>query len=245
MKNVMAACGALVVPMALADVVVVGDSPSVVRCAEVREAIRQDTTWTAENIRKNPYLFLQDQIQSCDRLRDRIDAQNIVLIRMEKKANRAVEEARGLQARYEKFLNDVKTAYKAANGKWPITVNGYDLDEDEMNEKIDDAMTRVEMAKNEQKDNAVVAKKVSTRKSVLKNKKRELMALRTKLGQQAEQVRLNAELEGISDLQASLGTIKDMMIEIDEDPAKMSVEDLTAEDPKTIRSRRVENFLND
>ena len=33
-----------------------------------REALRQDSTWTSENIAKNPYLFLQEQIANCDRL---------------------------------------------------------------------------------------------------------------------------------------------------------------------------------
>ena len=154
----------------LGDTLIVSDSPSVVRNAEIREAIRQDSTWTSENIAKNPYLFLQDQIRNCDKLRAKIDAQNIMLVRMEKKATRAAEESESTRSRYEKFLKDAKTAYKAANGRWPVFVNGYDLDEDELNDKIADAMERVELAKKEHKDNTAIAKKVSIRKGVLKTK---------------------------------------------------------------------------
>ena len=231
--------------LAVADTVVISDSPTVVRNAEIREAIRQDSTWTSENIQKNPYLFLQDQIAACDRLKAKIEAQNITLIRMEKKSTRAAEEATSTQSRYEKFLQDAKAAYKAANGQWPVSVNGYDLDEDELNDKIADAMERVELAKKEYKDNTAIAKKVSIRKGILKMKKRDLVNLRMKLVQQAEQVKMNAALAEIGDLKASLGVIQDMMIEIDEDPTKLSVEDLTAEDPNAKRNKKVNSFLND
>ena len=237
---------AFALPIAgVADTLVISDSPSVVRNAEIREAIRQDTTWTSENIQKNPYLFLQDQIAACDRLKAKIEAQNITLIRMEKKSTRAAEEATSTQSRYEKFLQDAKAAYKAANGKWPVSVNGYDLDEDELNDKIADAMERVELAMKEYKDNTAIAKKVSIRKGILKTKKRDLVNLRMKLVQQAEQVKMNAALAEIGDLKASLGVIQDMMIEIEEDPTKLSVEDLTAEDPNAKRNKKVNSFLND
>ena len=244
MKNLIVAFAFLPI-LAVADTLVISDSPTVVRNAEIREAIRQDTTWTSENIQKNPYLFLQDQIMACDRLKAKIEAQNITLIRMEKKSTRAAEEATSTQSRYEKFLQDAKAAYKAANGKWPVSVNGYDLDEDELNDKIADAMDRVELAKKEYKDNTAIAKKVSIRKGILKMKKRDLVNLRMKLVQQAEQVKMNAALAEIGDLKASLGAIQDMMIEIDEDPTKLSVEDLTAEDANAKRNKKVNSFLND
>ena len=231
--------------VALADTVIVSDDPAVVRNAAIREAIRQDSTWTSENIQKNPYLFLQDQIANCDKLKAKIEAQNITLVRMEKKSTRAAEEATSTQSRYEKFLQDAKAAYKAANGKWPVSVNGYDLDEDELNDKIADAMDRVELAKKEYKDNTAIARKVSIRKGILKTKKRDLVNLRMKLVQQAEQVKMNAALAEIGDLKASLGAIQDMMIEIDEDPTKLSVEDLTAEDANAKRNKKVNSFLND
>lgn len=231
--------------MSFGDTVVISDDPTVVQKAAIREAIRQDSTWTSENIQKNPYLFLQDQILNCDKLKAKIESQNITLVRMEKKSTRAVDEAESTQKRYAMFLADAKAAYKAAEGKWPVKINGYELDEDELNDKIADAMERVELAKKEQKDNSAIAKKVSIRKGVLKAKKRELVTLRMKLVQQAEQVKMNAALAELGDLKASLGTIQDMMLEIDEDPTKLSVEDMTAEDPNAKRNKKVSNFLND
>ncbi len=243
--NKLVACVAVFPLAVMADTVLISNSPSVVRNAELREAIRQDSTWTSENIQANPYLFLQDQIANCDKLKSKIEVQNITLVRMEKKAMRMAEDATSTQSRYENFLKKAKAAYKAANGQWPVSVNGYDLDEDELNDKIADAMERVELAKKEYKDNTAIAKKVSIRKSVLKTKKRELVSLRMKLVQQAEQVKMNAALAEINSLNDVLGTIQDMMIEIDEDPTKFSIEDLTAEDPNARRNKKVNSFLND
>ena len=228
-----------------ADTLIVSDSPTVVRNAEIREMIRQDGTWTSENIQKNPYLFLQDQILNCDRLKAKIEAQNITLVRMEKKSRRSAEEAQSTQARYEKFLTDAKAAYKAADGKWPVPLNGYELSEDELNDKIADALDRVELAKKEYADNTAIAKKVAIRKGVLKTKKREIVSLRMKLAQQAEQVKMNAALAEIGDLKSALGMIQDMMLELDEDPTKLTVEDMTTEDPNAKRNKKVRGFLND
>ena len=247
MKKVMLIFGMFASAVGSAETVIVSASPTVVRNAELREAMRQDSTWTSENIQKNPYLFLQDQIASCDRLRTKIEAQNITLIRMEKQAKRTVEESEGSIVRYEKFLADAKAAYKAAvkADKWPVEVNGYKMDGDELNDRVADALERVNLAKKEKKDNEAIAKKVGMRKGMLKAKKRELTGLRRKLVQQAEQVKMNAALAEIGNLKDVLGTIKDMMIEIDEDPTKLSIDDLTAEDPNAKRNKAASSFLND
>lgn len=244
-KLMLTALAAVAVVKVGADTLIVRTTPSVVRDAEIREVLRQDSTWTSENIQQNPYLFLQDQIRNCDRIRAAIESMVITLVRMEKQAIRRADEAESFEARYSKFLADAKSAYKAAAGKFPVSVGGYDLDEDTFNDRIADAMERVELAKKEKAENASIAKKVAIRKGVLKAKKREVMSLRMKFSQQAEQVKMNASLAEVGSLRASLGTIKDMMIEIDEDPTKMSVEDLTADDPDAKRNKKVRSFLDD
>ena len=229
-----------------ADTVVISDDPAVVRNAAIREAIRQDSTWTSENIRKNPYLFLQDQLRNCDNLKAKIETQNITLVRMEKESTRKAEDANSMIKRYTEFLNEAKAAYKAAEeaDKWPVKIKGYEMDEEELDDKIADALERVELAKKEVATNEAILKKIGIRKGVLKTKKRELVTLRRTLSQQAEQVKMNEALAEIGALQDILGTMKDLVLEIDEDPAKLSLDDLTAEDPKKKRNGKVRDFLN-
>ena len=220
--------------------------PMIVQEAEMKERMRQETTWTDENIRDNPYLYIQFEIERCDTLTKKIEAQNITLVRMGKQATRKSEDAASAIKRYTKFLEDAKKAYNEAeeSDSWPAVVNGYEMDEEELMDRIDDALERVELAEVEKKTNSGIAKKVEIRKGELKTKKREITSTRRKLVQQAEQVKMNAALAEISELKEVLGTIQDIMLEIDEDPSKLSIEDLTAEDPKEKRNRRVSDFLN-
>lgn len=233
--------------LAIADTVVISDDPTVVQKAAIREAIRQDSIWTSENIQKNPYLFLQDQIRNCDKLKEKIETQNITLVRMEKEAKRKSDDAESMIVRYTKFLNLAKAAYKTAEekDKWPADVGGNEMDEEELSDKIADALERVELAEKEKKTNAGIIKKVGIRKGVLKTKKRELISLRRNLSQQAEQVKMNSALAEIGAMNDVLGTLKDLMLDIDEDPSKLSLEDLTAEDPNAKRNSKVKNFLKD
>ncbi len=204
------------------------------------------TNWDGEAIRRDPYGFCKAQITQCNVLREKIEAQTITMIRLEKKAKRKVSEANGTITRYETFLAKAKESYKAASesGTWPVNINGFDLDEEELLDRIEDALERIDIAKQEITDNTAIARKVGIRLRTLKMRKREVESLRRKLQQQAEQVRMNAQLTEIEELQDALGLIADMMIDVDEDPTQLSVEDLTAEDPNAERNRRAKQFLN-
>lgn len=227
--------------------VTVERTPTVVAKAAAREAARQDSTWTSENIQKNPYLFIQDQIRNCDQLKAKIEAQNITMVRLGKQAARSVEEADAMTARYTTFLAQAKAAYKEAEatGTWPVTLNGYQLDEEQLGDRIADALERIELAKKDRAAGEVIVQKTAARKEVLKAKGRELASLRLQLVQQGEQVKMNSQLAEINDLSNVLGVMKDMMLEIEEDPTQANLEDLASDDPNAARKRAIRAFLDD
>lgn len=233
--------------MALAALAWGQNTPTVVANAAMREAIRQDSTWTSENIRDNPYLFVQDQIRNCDALKAKIEAQNITMVRLGKQAARSIEEADTMIARYTAFLDQAKAAYKEAEatGTWPVTINGFRLDEEQLGDRIADALERIELAKKDRAAGEVIARKTEMRQGVLKAKGRELASLRLKLVQQAEQIKMNSQFAEINDLADVLGIMKEMMIEIEEDPTQPNLDDLTTEDPDTARKRAIRAFLDD
>ena len=219
--------------------------PRIVREAERRERERQDSTWTPENIRDNPVLFLQETIGACDLLKNKIEAQEIAFIRLKKQAERKVSEAESTIRRYTKFLDEAKKQYKIAkeNDSFPVEINGFELSEEELADKVADALERVELAKSQKKTNGVVVKKVKIRQGVLKTKTRELRSIRRKLVLQLEQVKMNEALGEIDELTNVLGTIKDMQLELSEDPTKLSLDDITEEDPDSERKQSAEEFL--
>lgn len=220
--------------------------PRVVREAERRERERQDTQWTPENIRDNPELFLRDAIGACDLLKDKIEAQDIAFILLKKSAARKVDDAGSMIRRYTKFLEEAKKQYKLATaegGSFPVTINGFELNEEELSDKVSDALERVELAEKQKATNSAIVKKVGIRQGVLKKKSRELRSIRRKLVLQLEQVKMNQALGEIDALSEVLGAIKDMAIEIDEDPTKLSLDDITEEDPDKARRQSAEDFL--
>lgn len=229
------------------EVVVIPGTPTVVANAAMREAIRQDSTWTSENIQANPYLFIQDQIRNCDQLKAKIEAQTITMVRLGKQAARSIEEADAMIARYTEFLSKAKTAYKEANrtGRWPVSINGFRLDEEQLGDRIADALERIELAKKDRAAGEIIARKTAARQTVLKAKGRELASLRLKLVQQGEQVKMNSQLAEINDLANVLGVMKDMMLEINEDPTQPNLDDLAGDDPNAARKRAIRAFLDD
>lgn len=229
------------------ETLIVSDSPTVVRNAEIREALRQDGEWTDENIQANPYLFIQDQIRRCDELKATIDAQTITLNRLRKQAARTAKDSDDLLARTTNFLATAKAAYKsaAASGSWPVKIRDSELSQEVLEDKIAEALERVELLKSDRANAESALKKVERRQATLAAKKRELSSLRLALVQQAEQVKMNSAITEIGELSAVLGTLQDMTLDIDPAASAPSLEDLTQDDPDKARKSAVKAFLDD
>lgn len=217
-----------------------------IRDAQLREMMRQNGAWTDDKIRKNPYGFVQDQIRYCDKLKATIENRRISITRLGKQATRIVEESDGTIARYTKFLADAKAAYLQAekDDKWPVTLNGFELDQEALDDRIADALERIDLATKAKATNAVVAKKVERQTNVLKGKARELASLRRELAQQSEQIRMNEVLSETGDFTEILGRIKDMTIEIDAESVTPSLDDLADVNPNAGRKKTVRDFLD-
>ena len=202
--------------------------------------------WTAAAIQKDPAGFIQEQLANCDQLKAKIEAQKITLTRLGKQSARTVEESDGMIARYTAFLGKAKAAYKEAeaSGSWPATVDGFQLDEEQLSDRIADALDRIELAKKDRESAEKIGQKAEIRLRVVKAKARELASLRLKLVQQSEQVRMNQAFAGMEDLSSVAGTLRDMMLDIDEDPATLTLDDLTTGDPDAAKKSAVRAFLD-
>lgn len=226
---------------------VVADTVVLVQAEPPKPTKRSDGKWSADAIRRDPAGFIREQLADCDRLKAKIEAQKITLARLGKQATRTVEESDGMIARYTAFLGKAKAAYKAAEASdaWPATVDGFQLDEEQLSDRIADALERIELAKKDRESAEKIVQKTGIRLGVVKAKTRELASLRLKLVQQSEQVRMNQAFAGMEDLSSVAGTLRDMMLGIDEDPATMTLVDLTAGDPDAAKKSAVRAFLDE
>ena len=226
---------------------VVADTVVLVQSEPQPPAKRYEDKWSPEAIQRDPYGFIQDQIRDCDKLKAKIESQRIALTRLGKQSVRTIEEADGTTNRYTAFLAVAKKAYKEAEAsdKWPTVVNGFELDEEALSDRIADALERIELAKKDREAAVALGKKVEIRQRAIKTKARELASLRLKLVQQADQVKTSAALAEIGDLSSVLGTLRDMTLEIEGDPSSASLDDLTAEDPDAAKKAAVRAFLDE
>lgn len=217
------------------------------RESEQPSAERGADKWSPEAIQKDPLGFIQEQIRDCDQLKAKIEAQKISLTRLGKQSARTIEESDGTVARYTAFLAAAKKAYKEAEAadKWPAVVNGFELDEDALSDRIADALERIELAKKDREAAVVLGKKVDIRQKAIKAKARELASLRLKLVQQADQVKTNVALAELGDLSTVLGTLRDMALEIENGPTEASLDDLAVEDPDVAKKSAVRAFLDE
>ena len=231
---------------AVSQTAVVADTVVFVQSEPPPPAKRDEGKWSPEAIQKDPLGFIQEQIRDCDKLKAKIESQKIALTRLGKQSARTIEESDGTVARYTAFLAAAKKAYKEAEAanKWPTVVNGFELDEEQLSDRIADALERIELAKKDRAPAEALSKKVEIRQRALKAKARELASLRLKLVQQADQVKANATLAELGDLSAVLGTLKDMTLEV-ENPSEASLEDVAAEDPDAAKKSAVRAFLDE
>ena len=226
---------------------VVADTVVLVQSEPKSPAKPYEGKWSPDEIQRDPYGFIQDQIRDCDQLKAKIESQTIALTRLGKQSARTIEESDGMVARYTAFLAAAKKAYKEAEAadKWPAVVNGFELDEDALSDRIADALERIELAKKDREAAVTLGKKVELRQRAIKAKARELASLRLKLVQQADQVKTSAALAEIGDLSSVLGTLRDMSLEIDGDPSAASLDDPSAEDPDAAKKSAVRAFLDE
>ncbi len=226
---------------------VVADTVVLVQTEPQPPQKRYDGKWSPEAIQRDPYGFIQDQIRDCDKLKAKIESQKIALTRLGKQAARTIEESDGTTNRYVTFLAVAKKAYKEAEaaGKWPAVVNGFELDEEALSDRIADALERIELAKKDRDAAVTLGKKVELRQRAIRAKARDLASLRLKLVQQADQVKASAALAELGDLSSILGTLRDMTLEIEGDPSSASLDDLTTEDPNAAKKAAVRAFLEE
>lgn len=221
--------------------------PLVVRNAQKREKDRQNKEWTNENIQAHPDLWLSDAIACCDDNLKKIEVQKVAFLRLKKENERKVSDAELILKRYGDWLVVAKKEYKkmvSSNGDWPVNVNSYVLSQDEFNEAVSDALDRVKLATDQKSTSLKILKKIELREKEFSKAIKTVRSQRQNLSYQLEKIRMNQTLENINELSDIIRSVEDMSIELAGDPTKITVEDMTIQDPNVLRDSTVKDFLD-
>lgn len=112
----------------------------------VREAARQATEWTPENIRKDPVGYLSWALRECRDTDDRLRASAISLRTKKNEADRKLRIAQADRESYQSLLTEAKAAFRKADAEsaWPIRLRDVELEREALKGKIVAAADRVD-----------------------------------------------------------------------------------------------------
>lgn len=188
--------------------------PKVIRKAKEKEQWRQSNTWTAENISKEPHLFLREKLDDLARLQENLEAQ--LRAQNMKLAGIQVQE-RKFQAQVasaEAFIRKGMEAYDVAEktGAWPTTVNGHSVDQEQLQRLICEAEHRKTLAKTQaQRMSTARAKIRATIFKIQREALPQVDAMRQQAEMNVEALKAKRVMDDVDDVGATLEALQAQM----------------------------------
>ncbi len=201
---------ALVIIIVLILVVVLAYFLSAPAKTKIDMAYKEATTWTADNIQKDPVGYLTWALGEINVTANKIEAREIALKTKQKELEAGLVEKNTKLEQEKKALEIGKSAYLEAskNNSFPTTINGVVFKEIELKTKIVKANQNIQ---NIGKFIATYQTSLNTIKSKLSeitNKKFEIDNLKVKLSSDLELAKLQKTVSDLPELSTNFNTIK-------------------------------------
>ncbi len=204
------------------------------------------TTWTDENIAKDPEGYLRWTLAEFDRMEEELRGRQVNL----RTQLNSLERRREVDARQaplvKEKLEELKAAYRLANDtqQWPADIGGLRVDEDELRQLILEADERHgRYAENARAYDVAVARTQSDLARV-ENVLGDLRERRSEVDRQLQQVRLHSTLNGIDTLNDRINALLDTTRAVrSETERTLSLDDLLQADERAEEARRFEDIM--
>ena len=173
-------------------------------------AYKEATTWTADNIRKDPVGYLTWAIKQVETLETNIDSRNLALETEKGKLETGLKENKTNYENYSAFLKDAKTAYNNASQdkSFPVEVRGYQLNENQLKEKIVEAHQNAERFEKLAQVYENTKRSLEVKIKELADKKAEIKNLKVKLGTDLEIAKVKNTISDLPEISTSLSSIQ-------------------------------------
>ena len=207
------------------------ETPLVVQEQQRKERIRQNTEWTAENQRLHPVEYCQAQLAELDKYGEKLEvAAHTLAVELNKiRRNMSNDDAQLKQL--QSFLAAAKKAYLEAEaaGKWPVTINGFALSQDNAKLKIVEAARKIkelESGVNKPKNHeAMLQKKLEK----IRAEQQHVVKLRDAVQRTINDIRTQNVINGNNGIADALNAINDSIDALSAgDDEAPSLEDLAA-----------------
>ena len=220
-------------------------TPRVVKEQQRKELIRQDTTWTPENIAAHPIEYCQSQVEELAKrgrvLEARVHEKSCALATVK----RTMGDDEAMEKGLTKFLGEAKKTYRdaLANNTWPVMMGGYTLSQDKAKQKIIDAAQKL----SEIKSRAVTKKnqklKIEKSLDIARAKQQRTVKYREQIQNTISDLKLKKVIDADDGIKAALDAICDNMGTLGVDYDDPSIESIVQPDSKATRDELFEKIM--
>ena len=219
--------------------------PKIVKEQQRKERIRQNTTWTPENRAHHPIEYCQAQLEELQRYGRELEARAHEKACAIAAVKRTIGDNDTMEQNLRKFLADAKKAYKECESanSWPAKLGGYSLSREKTEEKIIDAVQKLEAIKLEtgSKKNMLVSLEKTLK--ITQDEQKEVVKIREQVQNKINDLRVEKVIDGDNSIVAALNAIEDAMGVLGANYDDPKIESIVQPDEKTTREELFKKIM--
>ena len=222
-------------------------TPRIVKEQQRKERIRQNTKWTPENQAKFPIEYCQAMLDEIAKDSQHYEVMMHKFLTAKSSVTRSIAENDAQLKSYVSFLATAKTSYREADasGVWPVTINGFALSKEKLQEKIVDAAKKIkslELNTTTQKTNLTKLEKKVAR---ITEEQRKLVLTKESLKRTLDNLQLKKVVDSDDGIKDSVAAINDALDALGDGAGDISLEDLVTPDADTVRKTAFEAIMEE
>ena len=188
-------------------------TPDIVAEQQRKEKIRQNTQWTMENQALHPIEYCQAQLVEVEKYAKRLEVHVHEIVVAQSAAKRKLSEAEGQSKSLSLFLNQLKVAYREADAtnKWPIVLNGYQINKEKAQRTIVETYQRFQAMQKVAVSQQNSIKKLDAKLVKVQIEQKNVVMLRDKIQATISDIRMKKLVEGEKGIGDALNGISDSM----------------------------------
>ena len=177
---------------------------------KVKDAFKENTTWTADQIRKDPAGYLSHAIDQADATKGKLETAQFALTKQKIEISNKLEKKSTEKSQCETLLQELKDTYNKAKAKndWPATVRHLNFEnENELKRKIVECDHYLDNAGKLVDTYTKARGTVADRLDEIEGQLTKVESLKTKLATDLETAKVQKTFEGIDNVNSNIDDI--------------------------------------
>lgn len=212
-------------------------TPRIVKEQQRKERIRQNTKWTPENQAKFPVEYCQAMLEEIAKDSQHYEVLMHKFLTAKSSVTRSISENDEQLKSYGAFLATAKKSYREADasGAWPVTINGFALTKEKLQEKIVDAANKIKSFESNTATQKTNLAKLEKKVARIAEEQRKLVLTKESLKRTLDNLQLKKVVDSDDGIRDSVAAINDALGALGDGAGDISLEDLVTPDADTVR----------